>query len=124
MRAHITSADRSTPSFSYGPVFFLVVWSLRMRCRNAEGAISRRSATGQQSRKKDYPVQRSLMRNAADALTVMKMLHANVISELDDLARRKQDGSQAKTTPPRSRSSEAFQTSSAPFLCLGLESVP
>jgi hypothetical protein len=86
-----------------------------MRCRT-EGAISRRNATGQQSRKKEDPVQRALLRNAAEARNLMEFFRENVISAEADLAQRQQDGSQAKTTPPRSMSREAFLYSSATFV--------
>ncbi len=70
-----------------------------MRCRTG-GAFSRRNAAGQQSHKKQHPVQQALLRNAAAASEVMNMIHDRVISELEALSKETQDGRRAKTTPP------------------------
>ena len=77
-------------------------------CCRTDCAISHRNAAEQQKHKEGNPVQRTLLRNAAEAKSLMEFCRENVMSAETDLEQRQKDRSDAKTKPPRSMSREKF----------------
>ncbi len=70
--------------------------------------MSHRNAAEQQKHKEGNPVQRTLLRNAAEEMSLMELCRESVMSAETALEQRQKDRSDATTKPHRSMSREKF----------------